>query len=123
MGVTGRDVHNPDLAVGHRIFDDLRVENVAETDDALPLDHTEFFDLGVVIMIAAGDARPGAGDENLPGLGRFDQLEQPAASIRLELHGIGQIVNVIKGHVGGIKAFDQRVGKIREDGFPAPFVE
>ena len=123
MSVPGRDIHDADLAVGHRIFNDLLVENMAETDDAFPLDHTEYFDLGVVIMIAAGDARPGAGDENLPGMGRFDQLEQPAAIIRLEIHGVSQILDVIKGHVGGIKAFDQRVGKIREDGFPAPLVE
>src|SRR5208282_6163803 len=99
--------------------DDLLVENVAKTDNALPLDHAEFFDLGVVIMIASRDARPGAGDKNLTGMGRFYELEQPAAIIRLELHRASQIVDVIKGHICGIKAFDQRVGKIREDGFPA----
>ena len=49
---------------------------------ASPCDHAELLGLGVVIVVAARDARLGAGHEDLAEVGRLDELGQIAAADR-----------------------------------------
>jgi hypothetical protein len=68
VGVARGNVHHANLPIVDRVFHHLAPQDGAEANDGLTLDDAELLDLGVVIMIAARDARLGGRDKNLTGM-------------------------------------------------------
>ena len=83
MGVAGEHVHGLDLVAIHFPFQNfsLRVVQVALLDESVAFDHDELLELGVVPVLALGDARLGDVDAHLPRIQGVNQLGEGAAVI------------------------------------------
>lgn len=113
MRIAHGNVDDPELVARNGILEDSVLVDLAETDQSLAGKDEEFFHLGVVPVIAAGDPGLCPGYENLTEGGGFDELGQPAARVALHLQRVAEIVDREVGEPGRVERFREL---IREGG-------
>lgn len=103
MGEAGRDFDDAVVLPAYSVFEDFAPVDLAEADQSLARDDHELLGLGVVIVVAAGDTRFGAGDEDLAEVGGFDEFGQVAAVIGFDLGSVLPTLGREVGEVGGVE--------------------
>ena len=126
VGVAGEHVDGLDVVAGDLPFQDLAfgVVEVPLLDEAVALDHDELLELGVVPVLALGDAGLGDVDGDLAGIQGMHELGEGAAVIDIHLQREGHLLLGEIAQVGRIQLLckapvrnlrnHQRLGLVRE---------
>ncbi len=73
-----RDVEHDEISPAHPVLDHRATTDVAKADHRLPLQHQKLLALGVVVVVAAGDARSRTRHEDLSEARLLQHLGQGA---------------------------------------------
>ena len=65
MGIAGWNIDHAEFSAGDRVFDDITAQDMAKPDHSIPFEDDKFLHLGVVVVVAARDARSGARHKDL----------------------------------------------------------
>ena len=103
----GDHVDGLDFVAGNFKFYRLPRVDVPLLDQAVAVDHDELLPLGVVPVLALGDAGLGNIDAHLAAVGGVDQLGEAAPGIAVHFHGVFEL---LLGEVSQVQA-EQLLGK------------
>ena len=112
--VSWRDIDYAELAAGNRVFDYIPAQDMAKPDHRIPFQDDKLFHLGIMIMVAPRDSRPGARYKNLSDVGRFHQLSQFTPEIDPLGQCISEGIRWKIGNIGRIEGADKRVAHVRQ---------
>ena len=118
MGIAGEHVHGLDVVAGDFPFEDLsfRVIEVSLLDEAVAFDNDELLELGVVPVLALGDAGLGDVDGDLTCIERMDQLCKRASVIHVHLEREGGFFLREVAEVGAVEFLGEAAGGDLGDG-------
>lgn len=112
MGEAGRDFDDPVAFAADGVFEDFGAVDLAEADEPFARDDYELLRLGVVIVVAAGDARFGAGDEDLAEMGGFDEFGEVTSVVGSDLGAVLPACGRHVREVGGIELAIEGNGEV-----------
>ena len=114
MGVAGGDVYHPEVLAAHSVFDHIFAPNVAKANHRLSFHHEELLGLGVMVVVAARDARLGARDEIAAQRSRdLTNSARAAAGIAALGQIVGEIIRLQVGKIGAVELAGERVAEVR----------
>ena len=113
VGVAGEHVDGLDVVAVDLPFEDLAlgIIEAALLDEAVALDHDELLELGVVPVLALGDAGLGDVDAHLAGRVGVDELGEGAALIDVHLEREGGLLVGQVAEVGAVELLGEAPGR------------
>lgn len=103
--IARRNIYHLRLFTGYNIFCDSVTVGLSQLDQGISADYQEFFRLGMMPVIAFGDARLCNIDRKLTAVRGADKLSKRAAFIGISLQRIAEMLLRKIGEIGAVKLF------------------